>query len=351
MSNVVLYSALDWGLGHCTRGVPLIKALQKAGKKVVIACNPQQQSFFETALEDVSYQMLEGYKIQYFRSIPAWMSIVLQFNKIKTAMKADAAAALKWSTYYQANIIISDNRFTFHVKGKRNIYLTHQVNIRAPLLPRLFRGLLSWWHAKYINKFDLLWIVDDEKINLAGELSKPNRFLKIPYKYTGLLSRLKTITTTGPPIDLLCLVSGPEPRRSIFEKRLLAMPYHGKRKVMVQGLTKGGAQPLTPEKNSYAHLTDHEMSKALQCSKLIICRSGYSTLMDLAIVGGTVLLVPTPGQTEQIYLAKWLHTQYQIQYTEEKKITTFNTQHLKDLVFPKLNGEDNLPTLIQLLDQ
>ena len=66
-----------------------------------------------------------------------------------------------------------------------------------------------------------------------------------------------------------------------------------------------------------SHLGADEMQEAILNSKLIIARSGYSTIMDLAMLGKKVIFIPTPGQTEQAYLAK-LFSERKVAYSQSQ---------------------------------
>jgi UDP-N-acetylglucosamine:LPS N-acetylglucosamine transferase len=51
--------------------------------------------------------------------------------------------------------------------------------------------------------------------------------------------------------------------------------------------------------------TSEELSSALRGAQTVVCRSGYSSLLDLAALGKSAILVPTPGQPEQMQLASY----------------------------------------------
>jgi UDP-N-acetylglucosamine:LPS N-acetylglucosamine transferase len=112
---------------------------------------------------------------------------------------------------------------------------------------------------------------------------------------------------SGDPLDLLVSISGPEPQRTIFEQKILQQidDVPGKK---VVALGKSETLQLirdTKDLQVYSHIPRREMEKLFNRAKLIVSRPGYSTLMELVELGKPALLVPTPGQTEQISLARY----------------------------------------------
>jgi len=56
---------------------------------------------------------------------------------------------------------------------------------------------------------------------------------------------------------------------------------------------------------TYSFLSKNDREDFLNRSKLVVSRSGYSTILDLAVIGTKALMTPTPGQVEQEYLARY----------------------------------------------
>ena len=106
----------------------------------------------------------------------------------------------------------------------------------------------------------------------------------------------------------MLLLSGPEPQRSLLEALLLQEVAAFKGAVLlVRGLPGGGTiADLPPHITVAPHLAANKLQEAICQSKLVICRSGYTSIMDLLRLNAMAVLVPTPGQTEQEYLAQHL---------------------------------------------
>ena len=107
---------------------------------------------------------------------------------------------------------------------------------------------------------------------------------------------------------LLILLSGPEPQRTILEKNMLAqLPEYPGEVVLVRGLPqKGKTLEVPPNVNVHDHLPAHQLNRQMMDAEIIISRSGYSTVMDIAALEKKSIMIPTPGQTEQEYLAAHL---------------------------------------------
>jgi len=205
---------------------------------------------------------------------------------------------------YQWDVIVSDNRLGFHHPRAHNIYITHQLHLQTGL-GKLLNRLASFFHQSYIKKFNELWIPDLEgSQNLAGKLAHP-KISFLPTKYLGLISRLHPAKATPYKYDLLFLLSGPEPQRTIFENIILQQiqPKHG-RILLIRGTHDSNIMSDIKSTVTIVHLANsQELNQYMLQSKYVICRSGYTSLMDLLRLHKKALLVPTPGQGEQEYLA------------------------------------------------
>lgn len=305
--QTILLSPLDWGLGHATRCVPLIQQLIKQQNKVFVCVNDTARKIIESECPEATIIPFEGYHISYSRH-PRWMMAKLLFQLPKIGWKA-------WREYHQLkqlvqsikpDIIISDNRLGFRHKNIHSIYITHQLAIKTG--NQLLDRIAQVCHYFYINRFHECWVPDYEGSNsLAGELSNPLRLPRIPVHYLGLLARFCPIETEK-KYKAVIVLSGPEPQRSIFEKIILSQlnSIHEKL-ILVRGLpTTIDSISVSPNVTVNNYLSSNELNKLMQESHVVIARSGYSTIMDLAAIHQKAVLIPTPGQTEQEYLAKYL---------------------------------------------
>jgi uncharacterized protein (TIGR00661 family) len=302
----ILVAPLNWGLGHATRCIPIIEALMVEQFEPIIACDGASLSLLKREFPSLSFIELPSYNITYskygfllqwhlFKSIPRLIKTIKEENKqIQTIIKT-----------YHIDGIISDNRFGVYSKNKKvpSVYITHQLTVLS--------GITSWLsskaHQQIIKKHQECWIPDFENTpNLSGKLGH----LKVhPFnlKYVGPLSRFNK-SESHLTYDIMVLLSGPEPQRSLLEEKLfLELKRHKGNVLMVKGLV----EPVqTKEQNHNItvcnFMTSDELEEQIQNSKTIISRSGYTTIMDLAKLEKHAFFIPTPGQPEQQYLAKRL---------------------------------------------
>jgi UDP-N-acetylglucosamine transferase subunit ALG13 len=205
------------------------------------------------------------------------------------------------------DIIISDNRFGLYNKDIRSVFITHQLRIKTSL-GKLADAIIQKINYRFINQFDVCWVPDfaGEK-NFSGELSHPLVKPRTKVIYIGLLSRInkQNIAVTN---KLLILLSGPEPQRSILEKKLLAqLTIYKDSFILVRGLPSAIDIIAVPSSAAvYNYLTGRQLQEVINQSEIIISRSGYSTIMEVLPTGKKCIFIPTPGQAEQEYLAKYL---------------------------------------------
>lgn len=311
----VLICPLDWGIGHATRCVPVIRYLIQDNYDVIIAADGRPLDFLRDYFPDLEYMRLPGFRVSYPEGNNMVMKMALQSPSILYGIIREHRQLKKIISDYHIDAVISDNRFGMWSNKVYSVYLTHQIQIKAPDGMKWAEAFLFRAHQWIISHYDECWIPDlpGEK-NLSGDLAHKHP-LPSNGHFIGILSRFgsdsgKIISDDVDKMpELLVLLSGPEPQRSIFEdiilKELAAHPV--KNAVILRGL------PGKPEKSSplpgvvsYNHLPDEEIGRLICSAGVIICRPGYSTLMDLVTLGRNAVLVPTPGQTEQEYLARYL---------------------------------------------
>ncbi len=341
----VLVAPLDWGLGHATRCIPVIELLMGQGAEVMIAAEGPVAALLKKEFPACVILRLNGYRIRYSRGKSLFfLKMLAQFPRITSTLKYEK----KWLNHiiseHEIDGVISDNRFGLYTKKSPCVFITHQLSIQTgnKVLNRFAQKI----NYKYINQFDECWVADTAGANnLAGELSHPEILPVIPLKYLDILSRCKKIKVEK-NIDLLIMISGPEPQRSIFEKLLLPQlkDINGP-VVFLRGLPATNGELITENKNVsvFNHLPASALNDLIQRSKLIVARCGYSTIMDLVALDQKAILVPTPGQTEQEYLAGYLKEK-KLFYTasQENFSLKMEMENVKRFEFA---GAGNIPVL------
>ena len=303
----LLVAPLDWGLGHATRCVPVIRDLLNNHCEVWLAGEGIQEKLLREEFPSLPFLPLKGYRIKYGKSGVAGR-ILLQIPSILKSIKDENKWLKEQTNKYRFDAVISDNRYGLYHENIFSIFITHQLSIQSPF-GKWSEKKLQQWNYKFINRFKECWVPDDEgEENLAGELSHPVNLPAIPLKYIGPLSRVEKKEIDQRKNHLLIIISGPEPQRTILEDKIIdqIVNYPGTATI-VRGLP--GEHNIIPSTNSihfYNHLSSEELNNEMMKAEFVIGRSGYSTIMDIAALKKKSMLVPTPGQTEQEYLAKHL---------------------------------------------
>lgn len=305
----VLIAPLNWGLGHATRCIPIIEMLQEMNVQVYVASSGRALDLLKKETKNVFFLSLKDPSIKYWNKLPAWLSIFLQFFKLYRFVNKEQAQLNGLIEKHNFSLIISDNRYGFFSEKTPSVIITHQLNIQAGALTKYLRKIT----AKQLNKFDEIWIPDiDKKPNLTGNLSM-NDQIKSQKKYVGWLSRFdQSNQNVTQHFSWLAILSGPEPERTNFEKDLIHQLKSSKEKgVILRGIPEGDAKrELIGGIACYNHLQTQELKQLILSSDIIICKSGYSTVMDLAKLGKKFVCLPTKGQTEQVYLQSFLTQHY-----------------------------------------
>ena len=306
---LLLFSCLDWGLGHTTRSIPLIKEFSFLGWEVIVACNSVQKKILEPECPTVRFVDLKGYGLKYGRNrISTRFNLVAQLFKILIRIKYEMRWLKRFSTQNHVSAVISDNRYGFFHTKIPSILITHQLNIRTGFgnfANEIFKKII----CKFIRRFTYCWVPDFENfLPLAGTLSQNNEPHPSNIEYLGPFSRFSRCNVSlSYRYDLLVLISGPEPQRTIFEKIILGQCNEVNVKVaLVRGLPGNIASLTTTNIEIFNHLDAEQLNKLICESEIVLCRSGYTTIMDLVKLRKKMIVVPTPGQAEQEYLAMHL---------------------------------------------
>jgi hypothetical protein len=261
---------------------------------------------------DLIFLDLPGYGIRYSRRRWTLPFVVLaQVPKILLAIKKERSWVADTAARNRVDAIISDNRFGFVHPSLPSYFITHQLYIQTGL-GAVANRLLQRINYRYIRRFTECWVPDVERgLTLAGSLSHPAKLPAIPVRYIGPLSRFSGGQQKG-GTSLLVLLSGPEPQRTLLEKKLLRQLETLKDPVVfVRGLPGSWEKrQLPPHITVHDHLPAADLKEELEAARLVISRCGYSTVMDLVALKKKSILIPTPGQTEQEYLARHLMQQH-----------------------------------------
>lgn len=313
----ILIAPLDWGLGHATRCIPIIYGLKELGAEIIIGTNGQALQLLQTEFPDIEFNKLPGYNIKYGKKFN--ISIARQLPKLFAKVSSEHILLQRWIKTKKLNAVISDNRFGLWTKKIPCVFITHQVRIIMPENLSRFERMIFLLNRSFISKYNELWIPDfKDGDNLSGRLAHHISVYNETH-YLGPLSRLHACSSLEKRYDIAVILSGPEPHRTKLEKKLIDQLKDSKYKaIIIQG------KPETIKKSKVndaielvSYLNSSELNEVICSSSIVISRSGYSTVMDMASTGAKAIFIPTPGQTEQEYLANELKRKRLFYYEQQ----------------------------------
>ena len=304
----ILVCPLNWGLGHAGRCVPLIEELIEAGNEVTIGADGKARAFLKDRFPQLPTIEFPDYGIRIPRKGRLTSYLLLRLPLLFAKVRCEHKRLESLIALHHFEVVISDNRYGLHTQKAFTIFITHQLMVKLPPVLRFAEILAHRIILRYVKKFNRCLIPDVEgMVNLSGDLSH-----KYPLPsnacFAGLMSRFSRQEARPelmvPSYDVVCILSGPEPQRSHAERLLMEILQHSNQQCcMLRGIPGNTAVRKMGKIDVYDHATDECLRQLItQCRKLI-CRPGYTSLMDLVILRKSALLIPTPGQSEQIYLA------------------------------------------------
>lgn len=301
MDAKVLYAVLNWGLGHATRSVPVIKSLIHQGAEVYIASSGRAQEYLKTEFPDLIHLILSDKEVIY-NSRSARSALIRRAFLQANINRKQHREIKEYCENFNITHIVSDNIYGAYHRNLKNALISHQLSLKSPHAESLINRILARW----INKFTEIWIPDDARANLTGDLSI-NEKVSSTIHHLGILSRMVSSSKVKPyKFNIGVLLGGPEPQRSVLEEDLFKkLSESPGQKVIFRG-TNHSATTLPSDWIAHDFGTASELNEILPTCQLIIARSGYSSVMDLIGKVRKILFVPTPGQTEQEYLAEYL---------------------------------------------
>jgi predicted glycosyltransferase len=345
-----IIAPLNWGLGHASRCIPIIRSLLHHQIEVIIASDGQALDLLRMEFPDVKCFELPSYNINYRFGDPV-INMIWHSRRFSLAIYREHQVIQNLVEKEKPDLIISDNRFGVYSKNVFSIFISHQIRLTTahswmdPLGSRLNKWLMK--------PFDHIWIPDlAPPDQLAPKLSAPP---EKSFTYIGLLSRLERKTSSD-SYDLCGIISGPEPQRTRLEKTLTEkMQEVPGNHILILGKTNENFEKKVKNILFVSYMTSTRLNEVLNESRFVIARSGYSTIMDLLKTGKRAILIPTPGQPEQIYLAESLrnHPNFVIEHQKSvdlnSAIKKFNTKKFKPVEI--LNDFDAWPLLSALFEK
>ncbi|MFV7234094.1 MULTISPECIES: glycosyltransferase [Flavobacterium] len=349
-NKTILIAPLNWGLGHATRCIPIIKALQENDYIPIIASDGIALELLRKEFPYLQTLELPSYEIEYSKNGKNFKwKLLKNCPKMIEAVWNEKKLVKKWIKKYSIDGVISDNRLGVFSQKVPSVFMTHQLNVMT--------GNTTWitsmLHQHIIKKYKECWIPDlEETPNLTGKLGHIKK-ADFETRYIGPLSRMQK-RETPKQYDLMIILSGPEPQRGLLEDKLRTeiLKYNGK-VVFIKGIIeKDQIKEQINNVTYYNFMNTRQLEQTFNGSDKVLCRSGYTTIMDLAKLNKKAFFIPTPGQYEQEYLAKKLKKEGLVPYAEQNDFRIENLEEI-DLYkgLPRLDTALDWKTLFQVFEK
>lgn len=358
MATRIIYTVLDWGLGHATRSIPVIRELMLQGAEIILAGEGASLKILTDTFPHCTAVTLNGLQISYPEQGPdAWWAMS-QLPSFRDAIRSEHAQMQKLVKQFNPQAIISDHRYGAYSVGIPSVFLAHQLRLLAGNVTG--DAVLFTVHRHLLKPFNYFWVPDYAgDNNLSGELSHhPEVMKRFQPEFIGPQSRLSGVETAAihERYDVLCICSGPEPSRTRFEKLMISETLkYGKRTLLLQGLPEKNEKSQHQNVTIISHADAETLKHYISDTPAVICRSGYSTLMDLAVIAKTACCIATPGQTEQEYLTEYLSAKSYIVSMSEKEFNLAEAEiRIKNCAFPQTNENrlrEHIERFLKIINQ
>lgn len=327
MAKRILFAVHDWGLGHASRSLLLIRALVERGDSItVVSAAGDGMRLLQSELGDacrfVSYRDIPKPFSRWPAMFYLRMSLATPWVLARMRSEHRFVEALVAREHYDC--VVSDSRFGMWSANIPSYCILHSLRQIIPGRPRWMERLVERGQRDLTKGFTRILIPDiEEQQGLSGELGH-DPVIDWGVDRLCYIGPLSGISRTDAPVDIDCFfsISGIEPQRSILEKRVLAaLPQLDGRIVVTLGRpAQAGSCRQSGNATVHGYLDRKAQGEMLNRARLVMTRSGYTTLMELAELGQRALLVPTPGQSEQEYLARFHHQRGHVWSTTQRNL-------------------------------
>lgn len=357
-SKNILICPLEWGLGHAARMIPLARMLREMNNNVLIGSGEKHLALFRAELPGLTYINFSGFRPVYSRYFPQYLVLLLETPLLLYHIIHEHLRLKSIIRENAIDIVISDNRFGLWNNNVTTVYVTHMPRIPLPKPLRFLERIGVRLHRAVMKRYSFCFIPDlPGELNVSGRLSHG---INLPdnARFTGILSRFTFFKEPipGNPINFqhnTVILSGPEPQREMLKQKLTSLLKEQEPPTVMLGGRPDKPNEIVKSGNIiyYNHLASQEMREMLTGSNYIISRSGYTTIMDLISINKHALLIPTPGQTEQEYLANYLTEKGWFSTVSQGEIKRGMTMPSKEVQWTKEIIERSLVLLTEALNE
>jgi len=319
----VIYGICSWGLGHATRSLPVIRKLIQEENDITIISNGRSLQLLQRELgENAQYIDIPDYPLLISDNASQLIAkSLIYWPLFIKRIQAGLAKVTKMVKNDHYDLIFSDGRYDIYNTKIPSFFISHQIRIMNPLRITVFESGSELFNKFFFKRFCGVLVPDNRYNNVSGDLSHNLKFIdEEKLFYVGLLSDFKKKDSVK-DIDYFISLSGPEPQRTVLEKKIFSQITELRGNIVATlGKTEEQKERTQDNLQIYSFLTKENREILMNKAKMVISRSGYSTIMDLAILGTKALMIPTPGQIEQEYLASYLEGQGIFYSVTQKKL-------------------------------
>ena len=288
----VLFSALNWGMGHVSRSIGLVSQLIENDNTLFIACDENQKQIFQCYFPNVEYIQHEGYPFQFRGKGDFSGDFMRNWSKLSSRLKKEPIEVELLVDKHEIDTVISDHRYGFRSDKVSSVFITHQLNLPVKWYQKSIQAI----HVRLLRKYHHIWVMDFADSRLAGELSRNKKSL--PVEYIGPYSRfmnydlpvVKNNTT-------VVIASGPLIYAQLFLGNQLNKSSPNDNVVVVAPKKVVSPNEILRISNNWL-----EQDQVILNAQKIISNTGYTTIMDLFFLKAECELYSTKGQSEQEYL-------------------------------------------------
>lgn len=327
MGRRILYGVYHWGLGHATRSLGLIRALIERGDAVTIVVAPGP------GMRLLQSELGDACEFYPFRDTPApfsrypaifYLRMTAAMPWVLAGYRREHRLADKLVAERHFDCVVSDSRLGLWSQAVPSYCIFHSIHQRVPFFSHFTERFVERGQRDLLKGFTKVLIPDvEENGGLSGWLGHDPVFDwgEGRLVYIGPLSSVPRMDVEQ-DIDVFFSVSGIEPQRGLLEQLVLqALPKLSGKIVVTLGRPKdGGECREVAGATVYGYLDRKHQAEMLNRAKLVMTRSGYTTLMELAGIGRRALFVATPGQSEQEYLAEFHRERGHVWSVEQKHL-------------------------------
>ncbi len=305
----VLFAVAAWGLGHATRDLVLIRGLLEAGHRVTVLSTERALALLRGELGD-RCRFVEVPDIP--KPLSRWSPVFyvkmsLSMPKVFWTFWHEHRVTRQLHREHRFDRIVSDTRYGVFLNEVPSYLIVHSLRQIIPGRPRPLEWLVERSQMAMFAGARTVLVPDAEEDGLAGDLCH-NLACRWDgrLEYLGILSSVRNLGSER-DVDYFVSVSGAEPQRTIFEQIVLSQVHDLPGRAVVALGRPDTTASVSDDGRVRIHsfLDRRQQEEMLNRARLVVSRSGYTTLMELAEVGSRALFTPTHGQSEQEYLGAY----------------------------------------------